>query len=912
MRSHPSSPERDRDPDRLRRLNALLEVALALPEADRTAWLHALPPEHQPFAAVLGVMLARASVETDTFLREPVRVGFDELAQMDVPPDQAGDRVGPYRLIRELGAGGMATVWLAERADGVLQREVALKLPRAGWGFGLAQRMARERDILGSLEHPHIARLYDAGSTAEGRPWMAMERVSGVAIDSFCSEANLDVPQRLRLFLQVSDAVSHAHARLVVHRDLKPSNILVTADGEVRLLDFGVATLLQDDGPAATSLTQLIGRAVTPDYASPEQVSGKPVGVATDVYSLAIVLYELLTGQRPYQLDHPSAAAMEAAILAADIPPASTRVLGPPGQARALAKQLRGDLDTVLAKALRKDSTKRYASVESFAADLKRHLDGEPVLARPSSRRYRAAKFVVRHRVAMAAGSAVAMSLLIGLGMAVWQAQSAARQTELAYARLAQTEAVSEFMNAVLTENVQTDEQISLKQLIARSEAVADAAAVGSSTERAVGADAVAGWYISYGDYAKAEQLVSRTLAALPPDFDSGLANTLRCKRAHALSHLGPIEPVLKDLAQAIEASRGDPATASACLRTRAVVARNANDATGSLADMLESWRLFNLSGGRSASTRALLLSELGYAYSLNGQAAQADHHYATAVSILSSIGRGESPLAVTALNNWAIALLNAGDPTKALALFDQAQAITARRAPGGQTPGYLAGNRGHALRALARYDDALAAYDQMIESARRQGNANYQAFGLVGKAAAYQKSGQWHKVQPELDAARAVILAGQLPPNGPVSWAHRYVQATVWHKQGRTAEARTALAEVFDAAQRSGLRIGGMVYALIARSELDLDDGRTDEALKAAESALAVAREVQGGTPFSNVTGQAWMALAHARRAAGQGVSARDAYGQAAQHLAHTVGAAHPMAQRAQQLAAATQAPSH
>ena len=485
MRSHPSSPERDRDPDRLRRLNALLEVALALPEAERAAWLHALPPEHQPFAAVLGAMLARASVETDTFLRDPVHVVFDDLAQMDVPPDQPGDRVGPYRLIRELGAGGMATVWLAERADGVLQREVALKLPRAGWGFGLAQRMARERDILGSLEHPHIARLYDAGVTAEGRPWMAMERVSGVAIDSFCSEANLDLPQRLRLFLQVSDAVSHAHARLVVHRDLKPSNILVTAEGEVRLLDFGVATLLQDDGSAATSLTQLIGRAVTPDYASPEQVSGKPVGVATDVYSLAIVLYELLTGQRPYQLDRPSAGAMEAAILAADIPPASTRVLGPPGRVRALAKQLRGDLDTALAKALRKDPAKRYASVESFAADLKRHLDGEPVLARPSSRRYRAAKFVVRHRVAMAAGSAVAMSLLVGLGVAVWQAQSAARQTELAYARLAQTEAVSEFMNAVLTENVQTDEQISLKQLIARSEAVADAAAVGSSTERA-------------------------------------------------------------------------------------------------------------------------------------------------------------------------------------------------------------------------------------------------------------------------------------------------------------------------------------------------------------------------------------------------------------------------------------------
>ena len=376
------------DPERLRRVSALLEEVLELPENERSAWLQGLPPEQQVFVPQLSALLARASVETDNFMRRPVAVRIEPLGETEPAADQAGDVVGPYRLIRELGSGGMATVWLAQRTDGVLQRQVALKLPSAGWALGLAQRMARERDMLGALEHPRIARLYDAGVTAAGRPWMAMECVAGAPIDAHCSDQALDVSQRLRLILQVTDAVAHAHARLIVHRDLKPSNILVTPKGEVRLLDFGVAKLLEDDPARSSALTQLIGRAVTPDYASPEQVAGKPVGVATDVYSLGVVLYELLTGQRPYRLGRQTTAALEEAILAADVPLASARVQGD----RFLARQLRGDIDTILAKALRKDAAQRYASVESMAADVERHLRGEPVLAVPHSAWYRARK----------------------------------------------------------------------------------------------------------------------------------------------------------------------------------------------------------------------------------------------------------------------------------------------------------------------------------------------------------------------------------------------------------------------------------------------------------------------------------------------------------------------------------------
>jgi serine/threonine-protein kinase len=409
-------------------------------------------------------------METDTFLRRPIGIPMTDLGGLDAVHDQPGDQVGPYRLLRELGAGGMATVWLAERADGVLLPQVALKLPRAGWGLGLERRMTHERDILGSLEHPRIARLYDAGVTTDGRPWMAMECVTGWPIDIYCSDKKLDVRQRLQLFLQVADAVSHAHARLIVHRDLKPSNILVTPEGEVRLLDFGVAKLLENEPAAAANLTQLMGRLGTPDYASPEQVGGHPITVATDVYSLGIVLYELLVGQRPYRLDRPSAAALEEAILAADVPLASARA---PHNPR-LARQLRGDIDTVLAKALKKHARERYVSVESFAADLQRHLDGEPVLARRDGRWYRAGKFLRRRALPLTAVAAVLAALIFGLGVACLQAREAVRQSTIARAKQEQSQASADFTLTVLTEGLRADEALTLDKVVQRSEVMAE------------------------------------------------------------------------------------------------------------------------------------------------------------------------------------------------------------------------------------------------------------------------------------------------------------------------------------------------------------------------------------------------------------------------------------------------------
>jgi serine/threonine protein kinase len=332
----------------------------------------------------------------------------------------AGDRlpgalVGPYRLIRLLGEGGMAEVWLAQRADGSIKREVALKLPML-WRErqDLSSRFARERDILAALEHPHIARLYDAGVSPDGLPYLAMEYVRGDRLTAWCDTHRLGVNERLNLILQVLDALQYAHAHHVIHRDIKPSNILVNEAGRVQLLDFGVAKLLEQQ-EQQTDITIVYGRALTPEYASPELARGGTVEPASDVYSLGVLLYELLTGCLPYGIKATSSLALiEQAIVAAQVARPSANLVPDAGAARAttqhkLQRQLRGDLDAIVLKALAKVPTDRYGSAAALAEDLRRYLSGQPVTARPDRFTYRFSKRVQRHRAGWAAAVAAAV-----------------------------------------------------------------------------------------------------------------------------------------------------------------------------------------------------------------------------------------------------------------------------------------------------------------------------------------------------------------------------------------------------------------------------------------------------------------------------------------------------------------------
>jgi eukaryotic-like serine/threonine-protein kinase len=394
-------------------MSRLLDEALPLDDEGRRRWLDALSPEYQSLADALRAALLPAGGESD--LAASLEAGAGSDRERLASRLRAGDQIGPYRLIRLLGEGGMAEVWLAQRADGAFKREVALKVPLLlRLRDDLASRFVRERDILAALEHPNIARLYDAGVSSNGLPYLAMEYVAGEPLTAWCDARRLGIRERVKLFLQVLDAVQYAHVQRVIHRDIKPSNILVTDSGQVRLLDFGVAKLLaQDEAPS--DLTQRYGRVLTPDYASPELVHGERIDVASDVYSLGVVLYELLSGNRPYHLKAgTSVAQLEHAITLVEVKRLGTEAGDDAADRRGttthqLRRRLRGDLDAIVLKALAKVPASRYESASACAEDLQRSLSGEPVEARPNTLGYRCAKFVQRHRTGLTTTLAAAV-----------------------------------------------------------------------------------------------------------------------------------------------------------------------------------------------------------------------------------------------------------------------------------------------------------------------------------------------------------------------------------------------------------------------------------------------------------------------------------------------------------------------
>lgn len=403
----------------LKDLLALLQTALELPEDERRRWLDTLDPARSHLRpTVMSLLQKQADFETDDFIAALSAHAKQDAGGSLAQAPFAGARVGPYRLIEKIGEGGMSSVWLAERDDAALKRRVALKLPH-WWAIAkLSDRAQQERDILAQLEHPNIARLYDAGVTEGGRPYLALEYIEGKPIDLYCREHTLDLRTRVQLITQIARAVAYAHSHLIVHRDLKPSNVLIDAGSRVHLLDFGIAKLIEEGGPANKALTQLGTMLFTPAYASPEQLLGQPVTTQSDVYSLGLIAYEVFTGYRPYTFKSEANTGWE--IMSVDIHRPSA-VAHAPGDAR----ELRGDLDTIVMKALKKEAGERYSSAAAFADDLERYLRNDPVLAQPDSAGYRLRKFAVRHRLVVGAAAAVVIALAAGLTVATWQLQVA-------------------------------------------------------------------------------------------------------------------------------------------------------------------------------------------------------------------------------------------------------------------------------------------------------------------------------------------------------------------------------------------------------------------------------------------------------------------------------------------------------
>jgi serine/threonine-protein kinase len=534
------------DAERWQRLSPLLDALLELDADTRVRSLALMREEDPDTAAELETLLAEDAGNAE-FLSEPL---------LAAPGPRAGASIGPYRLERMLGEGGMGQVWMACRDDGLYQRRVALKLLRPGLADpNLRLRFTRERQILARLEHAHIARLLDAGATMDGQPYLALEYVDGEPITDWCRQRQPPLPQRLALFLQTCDAVSHAHANLIVHRDLKPSNILVTALDDVRLLDFGIAKLL-DNPDAAPEHTRTGLRAFTLHYAAPEQIRGEPVTTMTDVYSLGVVLYELLTGGKPYKPRRPTDAEWEEAILNVD-PPRPSQALqraadADPEQAHALrkfARQVAGDLDNIVLKALAKQPERRYPSVEALALDLRRYLDGKPVQARPQSFDYRLRKYLHRHRWALSTALLVAFVLVAALGIVAWQARQALR--DAARAQALQDFVVGLFQNAGDAPNPGS---VDVRRLLAAGIERGDRELARQPEARAQLYGVVARLRIGLGDYRAAYELLRREAQVVssldrPPAAlvlalytDLGHAQRLLGQPGECLQTLQPLE----------------------------------------------------------------------------------------------------------------------------------------------------------------------------------------------------------------------------------------------------------------------------------------------------------------------------------------------------------------------------------
>jgi eukaryotic-like serine/threonine-protein kinase len=679
------------DPDLWRTLSPYLDEALELDAKQLPDWLAALDATAPEVAAELRTLLAEHQAIQDS--------GFlDRVVQVHVrpaPPSLSGQVLGAYRLLSLIGHGGMGSVWLAERCDGRFEGRVAVKLLNVAlMGRAGEERFRREGNILARLTHPNIARLIDAGVSPQGQPYLVLEHVDGQAIDCHCDENALGVEARLRLFLDVLDAVTHAHANLVVHRDIKPGNVLVSVDGHVKLLDFGIAKLLERDeatleGTRSVDTAPLTrdAWAATPQYAAPEQVAGGVVTTATDVYALGLLLYVLLTGTHPVGAAAQSPATLMHAIVAVTPPRPSDLVgLSEAPDARVshavrcgttparLRRMLRGDLDTIIAKALKKDAAERYASVTALADDLRRFLRCEPITARPDTLRYRAVTFVRRHARGVSAAAAVVVLLA---GLTAYHTARLQTERDRAEHEAAKARKTSDVLTGLLTAADPYDVRGSRTDPTIRGVLDAGAAQVqrefAGQPELQTGMLTVLGRiYRRLGVYDKAQPLLEQALASGNSTVDPD-----RVELAQTLHDLGTVL-----------ADKGDYAAGAQRLEQALAMRR----------------RLL----GEEHADVAVTLSELGRAYQDLGLNQRAEPLLREALRIRQKVLGGEHRETAVSQSDLASVLRLNGDLAGAEALLGQCLE-TNRRTRGENHPNMSATLHDLALIAAARRDNAAA-----------------------------------------------------------------------------------------------------------------------------------------------------------------------------------------------------------
>jgi tetratricopeptide (TPR) repeat protein len=882
-------------------ISRLLDDALDVPPEARDAWLSRLPPEHAPLVPQLRALLDQMQgLDAAAFLATLPKFETAEPAEPAEGPG-AGGLVGPYRLLRVLASGGQGSVWLAERADGVLARPVALKLPHGlAHRAGLAERMARERDILAGLSHPHIARLYDAGVTAAGEPYLALEFVDGQPIDRFADAHALPVADRVRLFLQVVRAVAYAHGRLVIHRDLKPANILVTADGGARLLDFGIAKLLGADGPIDSTLTVESGRALSLPYASPEQVAQQPLGVATDVYSLGVVLFELLAGVRPYVLPHPSAAALEAAILAGEVRRASA--LAPLPERR---KALAGELDTILAKALRREPEARYASAEALADDLDRWLDGRPVLAEPASRAYRLRMFIGRHQVGVAAATAATLAVLAGAGAAIWQARVAGLERDAAIREETRARASSGFLQALL-QQATPDRPLTATELLDRGTAQLDASDMDEDVLAYLRYE-ISTHYLRFNQTDRELALLAKSADGARRAGDLDLAASAECAAGWSMAYRDlPAARLRIAEGERLLAGIGRPTlrAQSDCLRAAARVLEGDGQFEAAIALMENRLPTLPPATATTWTRRSLLRTQLSDLYTRVGRIKDAYRVNTDGLAEVRQRGQAGTLNEFTAINNIAGNLNRMGEVVEAAGLYRELLTWL-DRGVFAVPPVAARSNVGFAELQLGNAAEALRLADLELATDQAAGNPLQAALADLLAARALLRLGQTEASTRRVDAAERFFLTNPRP------FARMLTETTMHRAElqraagdgeaaGRTVDA--LLARLDYPAKKSAGSLD-RVLRLSARLRLDDDDAVT--ALSRAGDALEVASGVARDPRRSADVGDAALLRARAHLALGHEADARRDLELARAALSAGLGPDHALTAEAAALAA-------
>jgi eukaryotic-like serine/threonine-protein kinase len=876
------------EPARWQRLSHHLDEVLELPEIEWSGYLAALNRDDPVTATNLERLLdARQNRRFGDFLSACAPTAVPE------PPAHSlvGRQVGPYVIEAELGRGGTGSVWRARRADGRFEGHVAIKLLHLIWmGRAGEQRFLLEGRLLAQLDHPSIARLVDAGMLEGGQPYLALEYIEGAPIDLHCDRAALDVNARVRLFLSVADAVAHAHRHLIVHRDLKPSNVLVTGAGAVKLLDFGIAKLL--DASAEAAPTETLVRGLTPQYAAPEQLLGQPVTTATDVYALGLLLYVLLAGRHPFESAVQAAATgrggeLVQAVVNQTAPLASTVAV-----ASLARRALEGDLDNILAKTLEKDPADRYASVGALAEDLQRFLAQEPVQARPITTGYRLRKFVGRHRMGVATALAIAAALIGTSVLASWQMLEARAERDHALTEAQRAQAQADLTEFVIGDSLS---RIPGDAVRARLDRAREFIATRYRRSPLLAAQLlidVSGRYIDIGEDRTAAE-VDREVEAINQGLhDPDLTAQLACLHAEDLALTpdvrGASAQLTIGLASLAQLRTVRPQTEAECADAAALVLQDEGDHAQAVARLTNARRDLVRSGMFGASRYTSTTNNLARAMLLQGDYRGAWRMQSELLALMRSLGRANTAAWWPLINNSCRALLGGGKPRRALELVDAALAAANRETPTFQPPYMVVACRA-AASVLA--GEAAAADPELVRATRAAEAAGalaaskfYSVMTVVSAISAGDLAAadaRWAVLQPQEERALAAHDGGV----EAVRLMLAHVRLDLAHGRDTSLMQRLDLASRLIAARGQPINSDAYdVRILAAQASMQLGDYA--EAERQASAAFEIARAGAVDPSSSAWVGEAVAWRARAERALGKAATAQASAQECLRHL--------------------------